>query len=224
MRAVNLLPRDEQRVALEGMRAPLLVVAGGVAAVTTAAVVLGLSAGGTAEDRRAELAAVEAAIATLPRPPRSVVSQGVLAQERTDRTAALAAALSSRIAFDRLFRQISVVLPDDAWLTGIKAISPIATQPAEDGGRSPVPAPTPTGLQGVTIQGATYTHSSVALVLSRLSVLPALEDVSLTSSALVEPEAAVSTPGQPQAAPAPKTRKPVVTFVITASVRTGASS
>ena len=62
MRAVNLLPREEQHVRLEGVRTPLLLTAGGIAAVTAGAVVLAFSASGTVDDRRAELAAIRAEI------------------------------------------------------------------------------------------------------------------------------------------------------------------
>lgn len=225
MRAVNLLPRDEQRTRLEGKRTPLLVAAGGISAVTAAAVVLGFSASGAADDRRAELQSVEAAIARLPRAPKAVVSQGALTRERSDRIAALSAALSTRISFDRLLRQIALVLPEDAWLTGLTATSAASPAPTtgNSGGSIP-PPPASTAPEAVTIQGATYSHASVVRVLSRLSVVPTLENVRLTASALVEQQASESqTPGEQPAAPK-KTGKKVVSFTITASLRTGASS
>ena len=52
MRAVNLLPRDLERQRGEGGRAPLFVAAGGLAAVTAAAVVLFLSASGSVSDQQ----------------------------------------------------------------------------------------------------------------------------------------------------------------------------
>ena len=58
MRAVNLLPRDEQKAKVEGGRAPLLVLAGGIAAVTAAAVMLGLSASGIADEQKSQLSLV----------------------------------------------------------------------------------------------------------------------------------------------------------------------
>jgi Tfp pilus assembly protein PilN len=225
MRAVNLLPREEQRKRLEGTRTPLLVAAGGIAAATTAAVVLGLSASGAADERRTELQSIEAAIARLPRAPEPAVSQGVLSQERADRVAALSAALSSRIPFDRVLRQISLVLPDDAWLTGIKAASAASVTPAAGSSTEPTPAPqASTGAQGVTIEGATYSHASVVNVLSRLSVIPTLAEPRLTGSAVVVQEAPQSqTAGGERAAPA-KPGKRIVTFTITASLRTEGSS
>ena len=44
-----------------------------------------------------------------------------IAQERTDRVTALAAALTTRVPVDRLLRELAYVLPEDAWLTGLTA-------------------------------------------------------------------------------------------------------
>lgn len=221
MRAVNLLPRDGERKRSEGARTPLLIAAGGVGAVTAAAVVLSFSASGAAGERRAELAAVEAAIALVPGQGRPAVSQTALVQERTERVAALASALSTRIPFDRLFRELSFVLPEDAWLTGIAASAPASAAPAgitPAGTRAASPAPT----QSVTIQGATYSHQSVARVLARLSVIPSLENVRLTASARLEPQADET--GGAKAAKKTKKAKVVVTFTVAATLRTGSSS
>jgi Tfp pilus assembly protein PilN len=218
MRAVNLLPQDEQRARLEGGRIPLLAAAGGVALVTVMAFMLSSSASGSAAETEAERDAVEAAIARLPEAPAPEVSQGVLAQERSDRVAALSAALSSRVSFDRLLRHVSLVLPDDVWLTGLSASQPQVS--ALPPGVQPTPsAPASAPTLGVTIQGSTFSHNSVARVLSRLAVVPSLENVTLTGTALVQPEAS-----DPATTTKKKRGRPVVTFTISASLRTGASS
>jgi Tfp pilus assembly protein PilN len=220
MRAVNLLPRDVERTGSDSARTPLLIAAGAVAAVTAVAVVMSLSASGAADTRRAELAAAEEAIASVPNAGRPTVSQATFVQERTDRVAALAAALSTRISFDRLLRQLSLVLPEDAWLTGITASAPASAAPtgAPPGGTAPAAAVT---TQGVTIQGATYSHQSVARVLARLSVIPSLESIRLTASARVEPQAD-ETEGDKKTDT--KKQKTVVTFSVAATLRTGSSS
>lgn len=224
MRAVNLLPRDEKQPRLEGGRIPLLLAAGGVAVVTAGAFLIASSASGTADERRTELAAIEAAIAQVPKPPGQALDQGVLAQERTDRVAALSAALTTRFSFDKLLRQISFVLPQDAWLTGLKA-GLAATVAPQTGAPSASSSP---AAQDVTIDGATYSHDSVALILSRLSVVPSLENVSLTATARVEPQStATVTSATPTSNKARKTKKAkqkvVVTFTIAASLRPGGS-
>ena len=220
MRAVNLLPRDEQQARLQGKRVPLLVLAGGCAAATVVGVMLGLSASSGASDKRAQLQSVEAAIARLPKPDQPAVSSGVLTQERTDRTTALSVALSARIPFDRLLRQIAVVLPRDAWLTGITATSPSSLEPSPSSPAAPS-APQGAAEESVTIQGATYSHASVARVLARLAVLPALQNVRLTASALVEEQPTESkTPDETETRKKQSgKRRTLVTFTIAASVR-----
>jgi Tfp pilus assembly protein PilN len=221
MRAVNLLPAEERRSPrLEGLRTPLLVAAGGIAALTTGAVFLTMSASGTADERRTELAAIEAAIARLPKAPDPAVSQGVLLQERSDRVAALSAALTTRVAFDRVLREIALVLPEDAWLTGLTATAPVSATPL--GGSEVPPASTTTsGAEGITIEGATYTYDSVARVLSRLSVAPSLENVRLMTSTRTQPEAADA---QPEADLPTTPRRPIVTFTLAASLRSTEAS
>lgn len=218
MRAVNLLPRDEQRERREGARTPLVVLAGGLAAVTAVAVVLSFGASGAATDRREELAFTESAIALLSKASQPTISGGSLAQERADRVAALSAALSTRVSFDRLFREISYVLPEDAWLTGMTASLPVSAVPAGTPPSGAAPTSTPAGTDEVTIQGATYSHDAVARVLARLSVIPSLENVRLVASARVEP-ADTAAPQESKAR-----RKIIVTFSVAATLRTGGSS
>ena len=217
MRAVNLLPRDAERVRRGTARTPLLFAAGGAAAVTSAAVVFLLSASGTTDELRTQLAETRAALATVPSTGKPAVTSAALVQERSDRVAALAAALSTRVPFDRLLREVSFVLPEDAWLTGITAMAPadstaVATAPGA------APGPSSTGPQGVTIQGSTYSHESVARVLARLSALPSLINVRLMVSARVVPQTN-ETDGVKK-----KAGKTTVAFTIAATLRTESSS
>jgi Tfp pilus assembly protein PilN len=216
VRAVNLLPRDEQRARLQSARTSLFVAAGGVVVVTALAMFLASSAAGDAKDSRAELQAVETEIANLPEAAGAVVTSGTIVRERSDRVAALSAALSTRVPFDRLLREISLVLPGDAWLTQLDATAPAPTAPAVAGS---APPPATTTSAGVSIEGATYSHDSVARVLARLSIVPSLENVRLTSSARVEPSK--ESPNGEGAAKSQGLRKPFVTFIVTASLRTG---
>lgn len=218
MRAVNLLPRDVESQRSEGARLPLFVAAGGAAAVTAAAVVLFLGASGSVSDQRSQLESVEAAITAIPSAGPPAVAPGTITQERTDRTTALAAALSTRVPVDRLLRELAYVLPEDAWLTGLSASAPSAAATATSPGSA---APGVAALPGITIQGATYSHQSVARVLARLAALPTLTNVRLTASARVEPAAPQGDPTQKKKA---KTPKPVVTFTIAAGFRPGGAA
>ena len=114
------------------------------------------------------------------------------------------------------------MLPEDAWLTGLTATAPVDAAPA---GTSEVPLPpvATTGPEGITIQGATYSYDSVARVLSRLSVVPSLEDVRLTTTARVMPQPSEAS-GDSGRAAAKTTGRPVVTFAISASFSSSEAS
>jgi Tfp pilus assembly protein PilN len=220
MRAVNLLPRDQARPRLEGRRTPLLAAAGGMLVVALASFALAHSASKTEGDRRAEADSVRALIARLPAARTPTVSTSSIAQERSQRLAAFTIALRSRIALDKVLQQVGLVLPRDAWLTGFKAATPVTTEPQTPGASGPTSSPgsaTSSADEGVTIEGATYSQEGVARVLARLGLVPMLENVQLTSSAVVAP--ASSETGKPN-----KNRRAVVAFTITASVRGGAAS
>ena len=210
MRAVNLLPRDLESNRDFGGRTPLLVAAGGIAAVTAAAVVLFMSASASVSDQNSQLDSLEAAIASVPSPNQPAAAPAGITQERADRVAALSAALTFRVPLDRLLRELAYVLPEDAWLTGLTA----AGSPSAAVATSPAAATT---VQGVTIQGATYSHASVARVLARFGAIPALDNVRLTASARIEP--AAPQPGQKVSKT--KKQRTVVTFTIAADLGSG---
>jgi len=168
MRAVNLLPRDEAKRSFEAKRGVVFGGAAGAALATAAIVSMMLSAGGSVTSKQDELDALRAQILAIPAVRVVDTSEAdALAAEKGARVGALSAALAGRIAWDRILRQVSLVLPEDVWLTKLSAASP--TQSA------------PTG-SGFTLTGATYSQNGVARFLSRLSVVPDLGNVRLQSS------------------------------------------
>jgi Tfp pilus assembly protein PilN len=222
MRAVNLLPQDLDRQGGDSdRRLPLFVAGGGIAAVTAFAAFLFVSASGSVSDQRSQLDSVKAELAGVPSRAEPGIAPGTIAQERSNRVAALTAALATRVPLDRLLRELAYVLPEDAWLTGLSASAPEANGAA---GSSPgTTAPAATGTQGVTIQGATYTNRSVARVLARLAAIPSLDSVRLATTARVEPTAANSDVKSTKSK-ARKKQRPIVTFTIAANLRTGSGS
>src|SRR5438445_10388789 len=117
MRAVNLLPRDHaQSSRLPGT--PALV---GICAGVLVAAVLGadfmMQSGKVAKEQQ-QLDALQARVAALPAAPSGpTTAQTQLAGEHSARVSALSSALSNRVAWDRVFREFSLVLPYDVWLT-----------------------------------------------------------------------------------------------------------
>ena len=172
MRAVNLLPRDEVKRSFEAKRGVVFGSAAGAALVTVVLASMSISAGGSIGEKQAELDAMRAEIAAVPTPTVNDTSNDdALAAEKGARIGALSSALTSRVAWDRVLRQVSLVLPEDVWLTNLTAMAPTTSATA------PVAA-----ASGFTLTGSTYSQNGVARFLSRLSVIPDLENVRLQSS------------------------------------------
>jgi hypothetical protein len=170
MRAVNLLPRDEAKRSFAANRGVVGVGVGGAALTTAVLASMIISAGGASGSKQTELDSIRAQIAaTPPAPVRDTSDEDALAAEKGARIGALSGALSGRVAWDRVLRQVSLVLPGDVWLTNLAAVAPGADSAAA-------------GAAGFTITGATYSQNGVARFLSRLSVVPDLDNVRLQSS------------------------------------------
>ena len=177
MRAVNLLPRDHGQRTITKESVPVLV--GGCSGLLVLAVLgaMFLMGSGKIAAQQRKLDDLNRQFQALPPPPPGpTAAQQQLAGEQSARVSALTTALSSRVSWDRVFREFSLILPEDVWLTSLSAKSPIspATNASSTGG-STVPSM-------FTIQGRTYSHDGVARLLSRLQVVPDLTNVQLISS------------------------------------------
>jgi len=119
MRAVNLLPQDSSRGLGASKNLPAFV-GGGLGVVVVAALAGGYLMQTTkVADARRGLDAAKAQLAATPLPPPQpklpVTPTAVTSQEQL-RLQAVAGALSQRIAWDRILREFSLVLPNDVWL------------------------------------------------------------------------------------------------------------
>jgi Tfp pilus assembly protein PilN len=176
MRAVNLLPKDDGRPRGPAFRNDPLVIGGVVGTVLVTAILAAmfLTASTGVADNQERHDAAQAELAATPVPPPAVAGASELEQEKSARISALSAALSGRLAWDRVLREVSLVLPDDVWLSSLSATAPVAASP--------------TTTAGFSINGRTYSHDGVARLLARLSVVPQLSNVQLLHSALATSE------------------------------------
>ncbi len=170
MRAVNLLPREERnRRAVIGTQSLPAVVGAALGVVVTGVLAISfLGAAGDVRKAQDRLAQTEQELAATPAPPAPKPPPNAqLASEQNTRLLALSGALGGRIAWDRVLREFSLVLPGDVWLSTLSMAAP---------------DPSGTTLDNFTMSGYTYSHDSVARLLSRLQLLPELTDVALASS------------------------------------------
>lgn len=176
MRAVNLLPRDEQPRSFEARRGVVFAGAGGTALVTVAFAMLLIAAGGTISQNQQTRDQLRVELASVPKPAiehPDVQIDAALAAEKSRRVSALSAALGGRIAWDRVLRQISQVLPEDVWLTTLST----------SGSDAAPAAGAPAVVPGIVLNGSTYSQDGVARFLARIAVLPTLSNVRLQTSA-----------------------------------------
>jgi Tfp pilus assembly protein PilN len=189
MRAVNLLPRQQVE---QVSSAPTNVVAV-LAAAGGALVVVLLSAGFLLANRSVERQrhALADAKAQLAATPARTISAKTAAQrtsvlnDRERRALALASALGKRIAWDRVLRRITLVLPDDVWLTGLDGQTPL-TPPETTAPPTTTPTSIPSASNALTLKGYTYSQDGVARLLSRLAVVPDMKNVQLQTSKVTQ--------------------------------------
>jgi Tfp pilus assembly protein PilN len=168
MRAVNLLPKGLEPAKKGPSTA--VVAAGATAVLAAALLAIGwVSASSHVSDEQSALAAARAELAAVPAPPAPPASSSTIPQERAARVAALSSALATRVAWDRILREVSLVLPDDVWLTQLDGQVAATDAIAEPG-------------KGLHLIGYTYSQASVARLLARLQVIPDLGTVTLNSS------------------------------------------
>ncbi len=182
MRAVNLLPRDVPVKSFAANRGLAFGGIGGAALVTAVLATMTLGASGAVGQKQNELDSLRAQLAAVPRPVvEDTGDEAQLAFEKGARVGALSMALSGRVAWDRLLRQLSLVLPEDVWLTNLAATAPSTATP-DPAAVATAPA---AGAAGFTLDGSTYSQDGVARFLARLSVVPDLANVRLMSSSSI---------------------------------------
>jgi Tfp pilus assembly protein PilN len=231
MRAVNLLPKDaNQRGKSIRAEDPAVVVGSALGLVVLIALVAGflnVHSKVNAEQKKLTAARIELGrLATQkraePTPYKPVKQKPIVpipavTSEEQPRLAAISTALSTRIAWDRILREFSLVLPTDVTLTTLSLATP---SPASAGATTGAPA----GAQNLTINGTTYSHDAVARLLSRLMLIPDLTNVTLANSTANTDSCLVTfniTAGV-KGAPAPPAPAPVA--AAPAGTTTGASS
>ncbi|MEI7760704.1 MAG: type IV pilus assembly protein PilM [Thermoleophilia bacterium] len=179
-RSVNLSPGD---VVKTRSRRSLSLSVAVPAAVAVPLVALGLfylGAHGAASDSQAQLTAVAAEVASLPAPATPRIAANIVGDEAV-RATAVASVLGGRVAWDAVFRDLSLVLPANVWLQTLSLSQP------DDAGLVAAAAVTPPGQPAaapaaVNIDGFTYEQPDVARLLARLATLPSLARVTLVSS------------------------------------------
>jgi type IV pilus assembly PilN-like protein len=206
MHAFNLLPKEEVRAEKEGRQSAIphviVALAGVLVFAALAAFYLSSSASvtkkaGELDDLRGDLAGLQVP-EQQPQQPSAGSGGANIDSERAARTAALSEALQDRLAWDRILREIALVLPTDVTLDTLDATAPSPGSAATG---------TTTAVSSFKITGRSISQAGVARLLSRLQVIPELSSVTLEFATDSTDES-----------------KPGVNFSITAGVRQGGAA
>jgi len=199
MHAFNLLPKEEVRAEKESKQSaiPHVIVALAGVLVFAALAAFYLSSSATVTSKTGELDDLRGELAGLQVPeqqPQAASEGADIDSERTARTAALSTAIADRLAWDRVLRELALVLPEDVTLVTLDATAP---SPGSAGS-------TGSSVNSFRVTGVSVSQASVARLLSRLQVLPELQTVRLEFATESE-----------------DVDKPGVNFAVTATVRPG---
>jgi Tfp pilus assembly protein PilN len=205
VRAVNLLPREPDAKSVRN-EDPAVVIGSVLGVIVMIALVAGFLTAHSkvgAEQKKLTAARIEMGKLSLrklppapkkPKVTRPIIPVPAVTSEEAPLLQAIGGAMSTRIAWDRLLREFSLVVPSDVTISALTLSAP----------QSPVAATTSASGEGFSITGLAYSHDSVARLLSRLQLIPDLSDVTLSSSTAATTNASAQ-----------------VTFIISATVKGG---
>lgn len=184
MRAVNLIPPEERR----GARAPLR--AGALSYAVVA--VLGLAVAGVTatvltqneiKDSESELKSLEAQQAVAEQRRAELAPYGEYASLSESRRATIASLAESRFDWQRVLRELALVIPDDVWLDSLSGAVAPGVAGGEGGGETGASDPSITG-PSLLITGCGEGQIAVARFVAALRDIDGVTRVGMQRSEL----------------------------------------
>jgi len=192
MRAVNLLPGEAKGGVSRSAPQPAVL----AAAITGFAAVIVIGGGNLVQTARVSSAqktlnAAKIQLAATPLPPKTpsvTPPPPAVAQQMQPRLAAVSNVISSRIAWDRILREFSLILPPGIQVQSLALSAPSAITAS---------------AQGFDLIGLTFTYDDVARLLSRMALIPDLTNVTLKTSGINQGVVSFEIAADVKGAPAP---------------------
>jgi Tfp pilus assembly protein PilN len=180
MRAVNLIPSEQQRGAggaagKSGGGAYVLLGALALVVVLAASYV---AAGKSVTDKKASLADITAQAEAAEAKSASLTSYTKFASIRAKRVDTVSQLAASRFDWSHALHEVARVLPENAWLTSLAATTSSSVQGV--GGAGTLRAAL--NVPAIQIQGCTTSQASVAKLMARLRLIDGVQRVSLEDS------------------------------------------
>jgi Tfp pilus assembly protein PilN len=192
MRPVNLIPADERGAGAPTRTGPIAyVIVGGLVAVL-AGIALLVTTGNTISEREAEVERLEAEEASARARAESMSAFAEFAAMEQARTETVASLARSRFDWERVLRELALVIPGDVWLTDLTGTvsQDVSLESSSEGStRSEVAGP------ALDIEGCAPGHESVARFVAALRDIDGVTRVGLSTSQLPDEEQGASSTG-----------------------------
>jgi Tfp pilus assembly protein PilN len=181
MRPVNLIPPEERRDKRTVRTGPIAYLLVGSLALALAAVTLLVLTENKISDRKAEITKLQAQEAAAQQRANELAPFAQFASLEEQRTATVKSLADSRFDWERVMRELALVMPSDIWLielSGSAGSSDSAAVPAAPaGGETSVP-----GAPSLTLKGCATGQESVARFLAALRDIDGVTRVGLIRS------------------------------------------
>lgn len=191
MRPVNLIPPEDRRGERAPMRTgPLAYVIVAVLAVALVAVTATVLIGNQISDRKVEKANLEAQVADAQAQAERLSSFADFASMQQAREQTVSSLAQSRFDWERVLRELAIVIPSDVWLTNLSA-SVSADAAESTTSTSTSSSSSSVGTEGIVgpsleIQGCAEGHEAVARFLASLHDIDGVTRVTVLSSDRVD--------------------------------------
>lgn len=193
MRAVNLLPVQHRRVAPSGERSGSAYFVLAALAVMLAGAVAYVVVANQVTAGKEEAATLSAQAETAEAKVAQLAPFGEFSALKAARVMAVSELATSRLDWERLARELALVLPKDTWLTSVDGSTGAA--PAAGAAAAPPAGQEPAGPT-VNLTGCAESQPAVATTLVRLKRLNGATDVELDESSRTSESKPKSTKGK----------------------------
>jgi Tfp pilus assembly protein PilN len=215
VRPVNLLPSEDRRGSAAPSRAGNLAYAlVAVLAIAVAGVAATTLLGKSVKDKEAELAALEREEAELTARAASLSSFASFEQLKEDRVATVTSLAESRFDWERVMRELSLVLPNRVWLVNVTGTVSPEVQVQDGAGiglRSEVPGP------ALELDGCARSQRDVARLIASIEDIGGVTRVTVAQSEKPGSDVAAAGGSEDDVADDCRTRSYVTQFQLVAA-------
>jgi len=190
VRPVNLIPPEDRRGERAPMRTgPLAYVVVALLAVGLVAVTLTVVASNQLSDRKAEKASLESQVAEAQAAATQVQSFADFASVQQTKEATVSTLAQSRFDWERVLRELAIVIPHDVWITNLNATASAdaaSSLGSGSGSSSSTSTVSTDSIAGpsLEIQGCADGHEAVARFLAVVHDIDGVTRATVTSSEL----------------------------------------